>query len=667
VLAHEYWTREFGADPGAIGSSIDIDQGRYTIVGIAPRGFTGAGLEPVDIWVPLQTAQAIENGREWTDNRGWYWLRTVARLGAGATPEGAALEATAAHRAGRQASIADDEYDEGAEIIVAPIIAAQGPSPTSEARVARLLAGVSLVVLLIACFNVANLLLARAVHARREVAVRLALGSGRGRLVLELVVESLMLAALGAAAAALVARGIGSTVHQALLPNVAFEDGGLSARVLGFTVLTTLIAGLATGLIPAFQSSRTDLVEALRAGGRGIASGRSRTRTALLIGQAGLSVVLLVGAGLFIRSLREAQTQDLGFDAQRVAVMTLEWNETLPGPERQAVYVDVAERLRRLPGIRSVGLTYTVPFRSSISLGQPRVPGLDSIPKHHDGGPYVNKVSSGYFEAMGLSILQGRGIEPSDDAASAPPVAVVSESMARAIWPAGDALGACMQLERDDDTCTEVVGVVENHRRQALVEDDPHFMYYVNQEHPAFTGPPQALMIGTAGDPAASLDGLRQEARASSSQIRFVGLVSLSDYVEPEMQAWKLGASMFSVFGALALIVAAWGLYCVLAFDVALRRHELGVRAALGAGMPRIVRLVLRQALTLVGIGTALGLLGATIAARFIEPLLFHVSGTDAITFAVVAATLMTVAGLAGSLPAWRATQIDPREALQAD
>lgn len=668
VLAREYWEREMGADPDVLGSTIDVGEGTYTVVGVAPSGFTGAKLSPVDIWLPLVVRQSIESGDGWVDSRGWYWMQAVARLAPGATVEAASAEATVAHRSGRAEAIAADRYDPSTEILVSPIIAARGPTPSGEASVARWLAGVSLVVLLIACFNVANLLLARSVRRRRETAVRLTLGVSRARLVAEVVTESLVLAALGAIAAVAVARFLGDAVHQALLPNVAFTDTGFEARLLLFTLAATLVAGLFTGLVPALQSARTELAEALQSGGRTVAGGRSRVRVGLLVGQAALSVVLLVGAGLFVRSLQQAEGLDLGFDADRLAVVALEWNETLPADEQRRIYEEARRRVRRLPDVRAAGLAYTVPFRTTITLGAPRVPGLDSIPRHPNGGPYVNKVGSGYFEAMRLSIVQGRGMEEPDDAYGAQPVAVLSESMARAIWPDGGMLGQCMMIGDDADTpCTEVVGVVENHRRQNLVEDDPHFLYYVNQAHPAFEGPPQTLMVGMTGDARASVDIVRDEARATSSQIRFVNAVAMSDYVEPEMRSWKLGASMFTVFGLLALVVAAWGLYSVLAFDVALRRHEIGVRSALGADRPRIIRLIGRQALVLVGVGIFLGLLASAAASGFIEPLLFRVSGKDPATYVTVAATLLLVASLAGLVPAWRATRIDPREALQAD
>lgn len=668
VLSHEYWSSRHGSDPTVLGTTLDIDSGTFTVIGVAPPGFTGTQLSPVDLWLPIRTMNTIRNGDEWTDNRGWYWLRAVARLRDGASVEAAEEEATAAHRAGRADQIEADFYDADARVLIAPIIAAQGPSPSSEAQVARWLAGVSFVVLLIACFNVANLLLARGVHGEREVAVRLALGAGRGRLLSELILESLFLAALGALAGVAVATFMGRAVHQALLPGVAFTDSGLSTRILTFTFIASALTGVTAGFLPAIQASRAQLSSTLRSGGRTVAGGPSRVRLVLLVGQAALSVVLLVGAGLFVASLRQAESVDLGFEAANMAVIELEWNETLPGEERHTLYDQALERVRRLPSVSAAGLTYTVPFKSSISLGQPRVPGLDSVPRHHSGGPYVNKISAGYMEAAGLTITQGRGITGVDEAEGAPPVAVVSESMARAYWPAGDALGACMIFsDEPDGSCTTVIGVVENHRRQALVEDDPHFLFYLNQAHPDFIGPPQAIMLATSGDPAALRASVKSEVRSLSGAIRFVGVETMSELVAPSLRSWRMGASMFTVFGLLALVVAGWGLYSVLAFDVALRRHELGVRSALGAGVPRLIKMVLRQAIVLVMVGTVIGLGVSAASARFIEPLLFGVSGRDPLVYAGVAITLLGVAALAGWIPALRATRVDPREALAAE
>jgi predicted permease len=437
--------------------------------------------------------------------------------------------------------------------------------------------------------------------------------------------------------------------------------------------LVALGAGVMAGAIPARAASRADLADALKVGGRGAGGSHSRARIALLIGQAALSVVLLVGAGLFVRSLNAASELDLGYDARNVVVASIEWNETLPTDERQTIYESALEGVRRLPSVHTAGLTYTVPFRNSIGIGQPRVPGRDSIPRHRNGGPYVNKVGSGYFEAMGLTVLQGRAFEPADDAPEAPAVTLVSESMARAIWPGGNALGSCLLIGDADEydaaevPCTEVVGVVENHHRQELVEDDPHFLYYLNQHHPAFRGPPQAIMAGVTSPARAAAQLIRADVAGASSQIRFVEANALRDFVEPQLRSWRLGASMFTAYGFLALVVAAWGLYSVLAFDVALRHHELGIRSALGAGSQTLVGLVFRRAVVLILLGTAIGLGVAVAGGRWVEPLLFEGSATDPAVYGAVAVALLAVAAVAGSLPAWRASRVDPREALQTD
>ena len=271
---------------------------------------------------------------------------------------------------------------------------------------------------------------------------------------------------------------------------------------------------------------------------------------------------------------------------------------------------------------------------------------------------------AGYFDAMGLAVLRGRGFTEADDAESAPPVIVVSESMADAIWPAGDALGSCMIFGREESAwpCAEVVGVVENHRRQQLVEEDPHFMYYLNRSHPAFGGEaPDAIMIGVSGEAASMVPQIRDVARGTSSLVRYADAVPLSSRIEPQLRSWRLGASMFSAFGLLALIVAAWGLYSVLAFDVALRRRELGIRSALGAEVGQLISMVFRQAAVLVGAGVTVGVGVSLVASRFVAPLLFEVPATDPTVYVVVASTLLAVAALAGAIPAARGAACSSR------
>ena len=535
--------------------------------------------------------------------------------------------------------------------------------------VARWLAGVSLIVLLIACFNVANLLLARAARWRREMAGRMALGVSRGRLVGQLLTESLVLAGLAAVGALLLAHWGGDALHTVLLPDVAFTDAGMGGRLLTFLGVATLLTAALAGVLPALQATRADVADELRAGARGVSRASGRTRVALLVAQAALSVVLLIGAGLFVTSLRGARSVDLGFDAEGVALVRLEWTGELSTDVRHQAFQAIRDRVARLPGVENAALTYSIPFYTSYGMGTPRVPGLDSVPRHDSGGPYANKVGPEYFATMGLSILRGRGIEAADAAENAPPVAVVTESMADAYWPDDRAVGQCLIWgdEDEDPPCTTVVGVMENFHRQDLQEDDAHFQYVVNWSHPNMLGPAQAMVVRVDGPADEALGGLRAEVMAASTLVRYPVVQTLMDNVEPQLRSWRLGAAMFTVFGLLALVVAALGLYSVLAFDVALRQTELGIRAALGAGAGELVGMVLRRAVLLVALGTALGMAAALAGAPFVEPLLFGVSPRNPVVFAGVAVALIVVAGLAGSLPAWRVARVDPSRALQAE
>ena len=605
VLAHEYWDRRYGRDPDVLGRTVDVGELNLTVIGIAPAGFTGAELAPVDIWIPISEWATRQPGLMGMSRN----FHAVARLNPGVAVEAAEAEATARHRGGRAESIAQGRYNPDAEIVLAPIIAARGPNPMSETRVVRWLAGVSLAVLLIACFNVANLLLARSIRTRREIAVRLALGASRRQLMGELLAESLVLATLGAGAALLVAGVLGDVVHEILLPNVAFTSVGLAGRLFGFALIATLATGLLTGLIPALQATKTELSSVLRNGGHSVAGERSKTRIALTVGQVALTVVLLVGAGLFVRSLSTAQELDLGFDPQNIVAVRIEFDEALEPAERRATHQTALEGIRRLPGVHSAGLTRVPPFMGR-SATPTQIRGFDPIRQDPIRGPWATRVSSGYFEAMGLSILRGRGFEAADDIQQAALVAVINETMATAFWPGGGALGACMEVRRTEAEvpCTEVVGIVEDHRIAQIVEDTPRFVYFLNLRHPSIPRESETLIAGMRRDGAAMVDLIRNEAASASAQIRFVNAILLSDRIEPQIRSWRLGASMFTAFGFLALIVAGWGLFSVLTFDVVLRQSELGIRSALGASAGRLVRLVLRQAVAFVAVGIGIGL-----------------------------------------------------------
>jgi predicted permease len=525
------------------------------------------------------------------------------------------------------------------------------------------LAGVSLIVLIIACANVANLLLARGIRQRREIAIRMALGVSRTRLIGQLVTESLLLAGTGGIAALLIAHLGGDLMGTTLFPDVLWVESALSTRMLVFTMLASISTGLAAGVVPALQASRPDLTEALKEGGRGTSGERSRTRTAFLLVQGVLSVVLLVGAGLFVRSLDEVQSLDMGMEPVGVLMMSLEFNTDVPYEEEMQLYDRAVERLQVLPGVRSASASVGVPFGPGYAL-RIKVPGLDS-PEQETRTAFIHAITPEYFATLGMQLRQGRAFT-SADAQNALPVTVVNETMARFLWPTGDAIGKCLQIGPEDPPCTEVVGIVQDAREQELVGDDV-MQYYVPLGQGMVGNTPDAVFVRTAASEAGLAGLLRREVLGIDPSVKAANVRPLTELIDPHMRSWKLGATVFTAFGGLALVVAAIGLYSLLSFDVAQRTYELGIRSALGAAPGRLLASVFRHAFGLMTVAIALGIMIAFAAGRAIEPLLYGVLPTDPLVLAIVTVTLLLVATLAGWLPARRATRVDPNVALRVN
>ncbi len=541
--------------------------------------------------------------------------------------------------------------------------------------VARWLVGVSLIVLLVACANVANLLLARAVRHSREIAVRLALGISRTRLVRMLLAHSLLLAALGGAAALAVVPIAGRVVRAALLPDVEWTTPPLDARVLLVAGGLTLIVGLVTGLLPLAQTARGRLGDALKSDARSGGGRTSRLRTGLAVAQAAFSVLLLVGAGLFVRSLRNARATDLGIEPERVLTVSADWPEaTGETPdqrmaERQArratFYPPALARVRALPEVRSAALAIGTPFHSSFTQHL-EVPGLDSVPELPGGGPYIQAVSDGYFETVGLRVLAGRGFGPGDHEGTEP-VTIVNRTMARTLWPKGDAIGKCLITGpgKEENPCARIVGIVEDAHRFELREKVA-MQYYVPLGQERGMGGTM-LLVRPRGRPADAIGTVHATLRGIDSSVLWIEIERLSDSLDPQLQPWRLGATLVGVFGALALLIAAVGLYSLIAYMVASRRHELGVRQALGASPGDVVRLVLKSGLTLAGSGIALGLVLAVIGTPRMRDLLYDASPRDPLVYATVALALLAAAALASLVPARRAARVDPAGALRAE
>jgi predicted permease len=538
-------------------------------------------------------------------------------------------------------------------------------------KVARWLVGVSAVVLLIACANVANLLLARALRRRREISVRLALGISRARLLRLLLTESMVLALAGGATALLVAHWGSEAMRLLLFPAVAWVDAPLNGRVLAFSALVTLLIGFAIGLLPARQALRQQLSAALKSGARAV-GGSARARGALTVAQSALSVVLLVGAGLFVRSLWNVQRLELGIEPERVVVVSVPF----PGPvgltkaqeaagrQRQLQFYERAlEHVRSLPDVEAGAIAIGTAFRTSYTITL-RAPGRDSLPRLPGGGPYVAAVTAGYFETVGTRIVRGRAFTPADRAGSER-VVIVNETMARTLWPGEEALGQCLLIGGGAQECARVVGIAEPAHRSGF-EEQPAMQYYVPIGQEVEIGG-YNLLVRPRGRAARAQAWIRDAIYAVEPSLSYVRVSVLRDALEPQLRPWRLGAAMFTLFGALALLIAAIGLYSVIAYSVAQRRAELGIRMALGARGGDIVRLIVRQGLTLVLAGIAIGGISALVAGRYLESLLFRIGSRDPLTFATVAAVLITIGLLASVLPALRARRADPLEALRAE
>ncbi|HKG91539.1 MAG TPA: ABC transporter permease [Gemmatimonadaceae bacterium] len=674
VVGDAFWRRQLAADRAAVGQAIQLGAERYTIVGVAPRGFAGLGGSAPDLWLPITASTRLRAGSTdaWARERNMLWMEVVARPRAGVSREQAQAQATAAMRAGNPDWAS---YDPGFRAELRPVqppksaVLRKQEDETPVLTVSRLLGGVSILVLLIACANVANLLLARGASRRREIAVRLALGISRRRLVAQLVAESMVLAALGGAAALLVTYWGGDLMRAALFAGVDFADKPVDARVLAFTAAATLLAGLATGLVPALQASRPELVAALRQGARGSTAQHGRTRIALLVLQSALCVVLLVGTGLFVRSLRNVSALRLGIDTDRVLVARMNLASVgYKPPAVDALYRRMEERVRTMPGVAAAAVGVSLPFSSSYAVDL-RVPGLDSLPSLADGGPYINGVTPGWFATMGTRILRGRGFTDADDQPGAPRVVVVNESIARLYWPGQDALGKCMRIGSDTAPCSEVVGVAENARRQRIVEREV-VQYYVplSQAAASFLTSRVLFVRPAAGrDPGSLVAALQREMQGAAPNLPYADVVPLRSLLDGEMRPWRLGSAMFGAFGLLALVLAAVGLYGVIAYGVSQRTHEMGVRVALGAQRGDVLRLVVGQGLRVTLVGVGIGVAAALALGPLAASLLFDVKPTDPAIFGGVVATLFVVAALASYVPARRATKVDPMVALRTD
>ena len=671
VLSHAFWQSEFGSRD-VRGEQLRVGDIRATIIGVAPPGFNGVNdANPPAVYVPITTYAAstgTSDSRTYFSRYQWGWVHVIVRRKPGVTREVAERDASQAFRRSFLAGRADNPGYPTVEsaqphVAISAVRPGAGPDPTLEARTALWVSVVAVIVLIIACANVANLFLARALRRQRETAVRLALGVSRRRLVMQSVTESLVLSLLGAGAALLVAQWAGAAIRQMLVatnaPSVpVFADW----RTLAVTIGVAIATGTLVGLVPPLASGRGDLARTLRGGARGGVSDGARLRTSLLVVQAMLSVVLLIGAALFVKSLDAVKRMPMGYDAEHVLLVNrviarASFNDTTQRALRGALLTEA----QSLPSVESAAWVSSAPFVSTSNTTL-FVAGIDSVGRL---GTFTYQATTpDYFRVMGTRIVRGRGLEPADRA-PAPNVAVVSESMAKVLWPGQEAIGKCFRMRSDTVPCTTVVGIAED-MVQRDIGGSQRFHYYLSIDQYTRTWG-NGMVLRLRGDPVLEAENVRKALQRVMPGASYLTVQPLGEIVYNAQRSWRLGATMFAAFGVLALVVAAVGLYGVIGYNVQQRSHELGVRVALGAQRPDILRLVVGQSVRFAVAGISLGILVALLASRWIQPLLFRQSATDGLTYGVVAATMIVVALAASALPAFRAAGTDPNGALRAE
>jgi predicted permease len=669
VLGDAIWRTRFAGDPGIVGRTIRVNGGVFTVVGVAPPEFLGTRLftyAPA-LWLPVgMHERTIPRSGGLLENRAAARFSVVARLREGVSLERAraALDAAA-----QRLAEAHPDLHEGLRLRAVenrtPINTWLG-TPERLRAIGRLAMAGTALVLLVACADVASLLLARMTSRRREVAVRLSLGASRERLVRQFLTESLLLAALGVVAAIPIA-AVTVSLSERLTPPLDFVTAFrpvIDLRVVAFTAAISVLAALAFGLAPALQSSRTGLAGALRDGASGSSGSRSRLREALVVGQLTVSLVVLAAAGLFARSLENAWRMDPGFRADGAVVFTLD--PQLGGEydvERTtALYERLVDRLRAVPGVGSVSRASSLPLDGSSSSTIVFADGGAAAPEDGVRIDY-NVVGLDYFASIGTPVLEGRDFALADSAGPVERV-VVNEVLAARLWPGAPATGKRLRLGEPGGPAAEVIGVMKTAKYRQLGEAPRAAMTRTLLRHPRSR---TTVVVRGDADPDVLYAAIRREVRALDPALPITGLKTLRDHISVSYSAAEGGATAAAMSGFLALLLAAAGLYGVVAYAVAQRTREIAIRVALGAGGGAVVRLVVGRGLRLALVGIALGLVAALGVTRLLGDVLYDVSPSDPLTLGGVALLLAGVALLASFVPARRATRIEPMRALRTE
>jgi predicted permease len=675
VLSYLYWQTRWAGDRGIVGRTITVNGTPLTVVGIIPESFFGLRVRrPADAWIPLHLQPRIEQRESYVEARDVYWLNLVGRLRPGSGLRAAQAQVDTALKQYLQTqggTPPPEDWQRALErgsIRLAPGARGLSGLRTRYAEPLRLLMGVAAFVLLIACANLTNLLLSRGLERRPEISMRLAMGAGRGRLVRMLLTESLLLAGAGGFAGLLLALW-GVDLLKTMVSKTAPVDVGLNVPVLAFTAATSMAAGILFGIAPALRAGRLDLASAMRSRHEGGTGGRLRSglATGLVVAQVALSLILLVGSGLLVRSLGNLATADTGFAREGVALLDIDTRVAGLKPEELAPYqTRLLERVRSLPGIVSATLTGFGPMSGHSSTSSLVVEGFTGPP----GEPPLAKVlraSPQYARTLGITLVRGRDFDDRD-AIGAPKVGLVNQAFARAYFPNTDPIGRRFGFEdKPEQADTVIVGLMadakyDNPRDPAnpmivlpLLQEKGQMAYASDVE------------VRIAGDPDAALPALRKAVAEVDARVPVASTKTLARQVSDSLGVEMLLARLVSAFSALALLLACVGLYGVLSQAVARRTNEVGIRMALGADRHAILAMVLREAGSLIVVGLAIGIPGAVLAAGLLAHQLYGIGPTDPLTLASSSGVLLAVALLAGWVPAWRASRVEPLQALRTE
>lgn len=663
VIAYGLWQRRFGGDASVLGQKITLNEHDFTVIGVAPKDFESpfAGLA-LDVWTPVMMKDYVARPHFSLTDRGSRWLMIMGRLKPDAT-----LPQAQANIAGIANHLQNEYPQTNEQLGVAVYSVTQSPfslQTNIRPALAILMAAVA-VVLLIACADVANLLLARAASRRKEIAVRLALGGARWRLARQMLTESFLLALLGAGVGVAVSFWTTRSLAAFLPPyanRVTFDtrpDAAVFAFTLGLTVVTTLLFGLA----PTLQASKQDLVTALKdnaaTAGRGLR--KISLRHALVITQVALSTVALISAGLFVRSLRESYKADPGFDAH--SVLLASFDPFLSGYDEtrgREFYRRLVERVRTAPGVQSATLARRLPFTGDgIAFANATIDGYAPA-KDEDMRLNYETVGPLYFQTMRIPLSHGRDFDERDQE-TAPGVVIINETMAQRYWPGGDALGKRLKLTKD---WLQIVGIAKDVKLRSLKEAPQPFLYLpLLQDYRSN----MILVVRTAMEPQKMFHAVQTQVDAIDPEMPMFDVRTLEEHIGVWLFLQRMAATLLSIFGVLAVSLAALGLYGVMAYAVSQRTREMGIRVAVGATQGNVLKLVIGQGLTLCVLGMIGGLIIASLVTRFSVHLLYGVSPTDPVTFMSIALLLITVALLACYLPARRAATVDPMIALRIE